>query len=119
MIKGFFFAIISTASARVFTGTISTSGMRAASMAFSSGTITRLYHRARANITVGKTPCTGRTIPSSANSPMMRVSARISLSNQQDSPKIPRAIGRSKLGPDFGTSAGARLMVIFVRGKGN
>lgn len=109
---------IRTISAIFFAGMISTPGISAASIAFSSGTITLLYHFSLAKMTVGKTACTERTAPSRASSPITSVSLRRFWSILHSSSKIPSAIGRSKLGPDFFVSAGARLTVIFVRGKG-
>jgi len=87
-------------------------------MAFSSGTITLLYHFSFAKITVGRTACTERTAPSKASSPITNVSFKILCSILHSSKRIPRAIGRSKLGPDFLISAGARFTVILVRGNG-
>ena len=98
---------IRTISAIFFAGTISTQGISAASIAFSSGTITRLYHFSFAKITVGRTAWTARTAPSRASSPITNVSLRIVWSILHSSRRIQRAIGRSKLGVDYLISAGA------------
>ncbi len=100
-IIGFSPVNIFTSSEIFFAGIISISGIRAASIAFSSGTITRLYHFSRAKITVGNIAGTERTMPSRASSHTTNVSLRSSWGIAISSATIPRAIGRSKLGPFY------------------
>jgi len=58
-----------------------------------------------------------RMAPLRASSPTMTKFSSWSVSNCSLAARIPNAMGRSKLGPSFLTSAGARLMV--VRPMGN
>ena len=61
---------------------------------------------------MGSTPLTGRTAPFRASSPTMTKFSSWSLSICSLAATMPMAMGRSKLGPSFFTSAGARLMVV-------
>ena len=95
--------------------------LRAASAAFSRGTITA--PRAPpflSDKSMGSTPTTGLRVPSSASSPMnTEVSRRPadSFFTLPQAASMPRAMGRSKWVPVFLTSAGARLTVILFTGK--
>ena len=68
----------------------------------------------------GRIPLIGRTLPSSDNSPAIAHFSRAASfsrpfrSSSKDA--NPRAIGRSKLGPSFRISAGARLIVMGLSG---
>jgi hypothetical protein len=84
----------------------------AASAAFSRGTIRVCRPRRLASKAIERTPLTGRNRPDNAGSPVMQNASRAGNRLFSSSFSIPRAIGRSKLGPSFRTSAGARLMVI-------
>ena len=84
----------------------------AASAAFSAGTSTPILPSARARRAIGRTPLHGRTAPVSASSPTMTKLSSWSVSICSLAASMPSAMGRSKLGPSFFTSAGARLMVV-------
>ena len=66
---------------------------------------------------MGSAPRTGRSVPSSESSPMMAVPARDSAGILPMQAIIVSAMGRSKAGPSFFRSAGARLTV--MRWSGN
>lgn len=61
---------------------------------------------------MGNTPRTRRTSPLNANSPTTQKVPKASAGIASVADNIPRAIGKSKLGPSFLMSAGARLMVV-------
>jgi site-specific DNA recombinase len=67
----------------------------AASPAFSGGTTNRLTRRLRAQAAIGKTPRTGRSVPSSASSPTNNVSVSAAASTAPAAQSIPTAIGTS------------------------
>ena len=80
---------------------------------FTSGTIRLGMLLARAATAIGKAPRIGLTRPSSDNSPTETMSVKCSaLPRSPFAPRIPRAIGRSKLAPSLRMSAGARLIVV-------
>ena len=68
----------------------------------------------RAQAAIESAPRTGRTAPSSDNSPTNRCSSRGP--TVPIAPRIPSAIGRSNPAPSFRTLAGARLMVTHLLG---
>ena len=84
----------------------------AASAAFSAGTSTPVLPSAFARNATGSTPLHGRTAPVSASSPTMMKLSSWSVSSCSLAASMPSAMGRSKLGPSFFTSAGARLIVM-------
>jgi len=100
------------ASRRFWTGITVNPSTTAASAAFSAGTRTPAFPSARARQAMGKTPLTGRIAPSRANSPTITKFSSWSVTNCSVAPRMPTAIGKSKLGPSFLTSAGARLIVV-------
>src|SRR5262249_31995515 len=57
----------------------------------------------------------GRTLPSSASSPTKLNFSNAEVLSSSLTAIIPSAIGRSKLGPSFLMSAGARLIVVRLR----
>src|SRR5216684_7995217 len=87
----------------------------AASSAFASGTKSACLPRRRASKATGSTPLTGRTLPSSANSPTKLNFSNAEVFSSSATAIIPSAIGRLKLGPSFLMSAGARLIVVRLR----
>lgn len=72
----------------------------------------RFFRFRRASIAIGKTPLIGRTSPLSASSPAMRQRPSRGISAPSATAIMPMAIGRSKLGPSFFKSAGARFTVV-------
>src|ERR1700730_17581891 len=54
---------------------------------------------------IERTPLTGRNCPDNASSPVMQYASRAGKRLFSSSFSMPRAIGRSKLGPSFRTSA--------------
>src|SRR5207253_5428778 len=88
----------------------------AASRAFSSGTMRREIFLPRASMAMGRAPRTPRTPPSSDNSPTNRQSGTSFLLRPPYAPRIPSAIGKSKPEPSLRMSAGAKLMVMWVKG---
>ena len=84
----------------------------AASSAFASGTNSARLPRRRASNATGSTPLTGRTLPSSASSPTKLNFSNAEVFSSSATAIIPSAIGKSKLGPSFLMSAGARLIVV-------
>ncbi len=101
-----------TASRRFWTGMTCKPATTPASAAFSGGTRIPARPSARARSAIGSTPLTDRTAPLSASSPTMTKFSSWSLTICSLAAAMPMAIGRSKLGPSFFTSAGARLMVV-------
>lgn len=67
--------------------------------------------------TAGNTHDTCRSLPSSASSPMKYPFSGFGWAIAPSQKRIPRAIGRSKEGPDFLVSAGARLTVMRLDGN--
>ena len=67
---------------------------------------------------MGSTPRTGRTEPSSDSSPSSAVSCSASGMRPPLEASMPTAMGRSKAGPSFFWSAGARFTVSRPSGKG-
>ena len=106
-----------TASRRCETPRISMPSMQRTSLRFFSGSITRFTPASSAEITIGSTPRTGRTAPSRESSPSAAVSRRASGLIAPAQANTPRAMGRSKAGPSFLRSAGARLTVSRSAGK--
>ncbi|MBA7716701.1 hypothetical protein ES703_125777 [subsurface metagenome] len=98
------------------TAKTSISATTAASLALSKGTIIRLKSFDAAVIAILNTPLTGLTLPSRANSPTIMVSLRSELTMAPWPMSIPRAIGKSKAGPAFFTSAGAKFINDWVLG---
>ena len=107
------------ASFRQSAGTISIPSIHDISSALDLGTMTREIPCLFAEMTNGRAPSSGRSFPSSASSPRMRVSfsrssaSRLSFSRSTS----PAAIARSKWLPVFLTWAGARLIVTRFRGN--
>src|SRR6266849_1737914 len=89
----------------------------AASCAFASGTNRACLPRRRASNATGSTPLTARTAPSKASSPTKLNFSNVDVSISSLTAIIPSAMGRSKLGPSFLISAGARLIVVRPRGQ--
>ena len=110
-------SITSAASRRSRTGTILTPSTAFASNAFTEGTMSPLVLRSRANREIANAPRTGRTSPSKASSPITIHSAKRSLQICPEQANNPNAIGRSKHGPAFLRSAGARLAVMKPSGQ--
>jgi hypothetical protein len=81
------------------------------------GTTTQSAQAVLANSIAGNTPVISRIFPSRASSPRKYVLPRSFLLDIDSPRRIPKAIGRSKDGPDFLVSAGARLTVIRFEGK--
>ena len=87
------------------------------SFAFASGSITRFTPASSAEMTIGSAPRTPRTAPSSESSPNTAVSLSACGSISPAQASTPRAMGRSKAGPSFFWSAGARLTISRPLGK--
>ncbi len=110
----------SNVACRLSTGYTSRPSTTAASAAFSLGTMMPVRPSSRARMAMGRTPRTGRTVPSSANSPMIQKrSSRSCTMASPEAAKRPTASGRSNAAPSLRTSAGARLMVTAPRGTGS
>ena len=77
-----------------------------------AGTISPLTRRSLASREMANEPRTGLTSPSSPNSPMTIHSESRSRLIVPMLARRPKAIGRSKLGPAFFKSAGAKLAVM-------
>src|SRR5439155_2817073 len=75
----------------------------------------RLFAAASRFQRTGSTPLTGRTLPSKASSPTKLNFSNAEVLSPSATAIIPSAIGRSKLGPSFLMSAGARLIVVRLR----
>ena len=90
-----------------------------ASAAVAEGRTTAFFPRLRASRAMGRAPFTGRISPVSANSPATKHRSSRGSSALSAAATIPIAIGRSKLGPSFLMSAGARLIVVRSRGQRN
>ena len=93
--------------------------MQETSCAFFSGRITFVIPFSFALMTIGSAPLIGCTHPSSPSSPKKAISSRSTRGFSTISPMdsiIPTAIGRSKDGPSFFISAGARLTV-YLNGR--
>ena len=88
-----------------------------ASLLDSLGRIILLMPLAFASTAIGSPPRTERSLPSRASSPRRIVSANKSCLTIPSDASMPTAIGKSKELPSFLISAGARLIVIRVRGK--
>lgn len=65
------------------------------------------------------TPPTLRSVPSSASSPSITIPEKSFSESPHSSAMIPSAMARSNAGPDFRSSAGARLTVTRLAGKEN
>ena len=91
----------------------------AASWAFARGTTIPLSPNRLAVAAIGKTPATGRRLPSRDISPTKTKSPSNCGSTCSEAAKIPIPMGRSKLGPSFRRSAGVKLITIFRMGKAN
>ena len=102
----------SAASRRFRTGTAARPDTTAASSTFSGGTRMPFLPSARARSAIGRTPRTRRTSPESASSPVTHHPESPCATSWSDDASIPSAMGRSKLGPSFLMSAGARLTVV-------
>ena len=89
----------------------------AASAAFAAGRITAFIPWSRAATAIGRAPLIGRISPVRASSPMTKQRSSRGNSARSAAATIPTAIGRSKLGPSFLISAGARLIVVRSRGQ--
>jgi len=68
---------------------------------------------------MGKTPLTGRTLPSRANSPTNSALSKLSGGRNPAPERMPMAMGTSKAAPSLRRSAGAKLTVIRRRGNLN
>ena len=110
-------SITSAASRKSRTGTIRTPSTALASAAFATGTMSPRTRLPRANKAMAKAPRTARTSPSKANSPTTIHSAKLSLEICPEQASSPNAMGRSKQGPPFFKSAGAKLAVINPTGQ--
>jgi hypothetical protein len=117
MFNSLFQLSISTTSSKLSTGITSIHGIIDASCEFSFGTNILLNHFSFAHIVAGKTDATFLSLQSRDNS-QIKTDSFINLSpiNHQFN-NIQIAIGKSKLGPDFLMSAGAKLTVILVIGN--
>ena len=89
----------------------------APSAALSLGRITRSKPCSRAIFTIGSIPLTGRISPSRDSSPITSVFSGSKSGICPYTPSIATAIGRSKAEPDLCSSAGERLIVIFIAGR--
>ena len=87
------------------------------SLRFAVGSITRFSPASSAEITIGRAPRTPRTAPSSESSPKTAASPSASGAISPPQASTPSAMGRSKAGPSFFWSAGARLTVSRPLGK--
>ena len=67
---------------------------------------------------IDRTPFTGRNRPDNANSPVRQKGLRSGNRFSASACSIPKAIGKSKLGPSLRISAGARLIVIRITRQG-
>ncbi|MBA7557802.1 hypothetical protein ES705_50574 [subsurface metagenome] len=90
-----------------------------ASLAFASGTSNFILSFIFAIKAMGSTPLTGFILPSKDNSPIIRYSFNKSGLTCLLATKIAKAIDRSKIGPSFLISAGARFTVILCMGNSN
>ena len=106
-----------TASPSEATGKISAPSMQLTSPAQSAGSMKRRTPRSMAEMTIGSAPRTGRTAPFSESSPNTHSPPRASWSISPMQASVPRAMGRSKAGPSFFRSAGARFTI--SRSAGN
>ncbi|KAF5028234.1 hypothetical protein DSECCO2_661180 [anaerobic digester metagenome] len=93
------------------TGITVMSLIMAASSAFSQGTMRVSMPSRLAAIAMGKTPSTGRTLPSRESSPMRAIFFRAMAGIMPLCIRMDMAIGRSSDEESFLMSAGARLMV--------
>src|SRR3989304_8571471 len=93
-------------------------GIKEASKAFSYGRKILLNPFSLAIIAIGKTPLIVLNLPSNDNSPINNVlldmSSEIEICLEVN--KSPKAIGKSKAGPSFLISAGAKLIVVLLEG---
>ena len=101
-----------TAWATDETGMTSTPSTTAASRLFSSGRMTPRNPLALASRAIDRPPLILRTRPSRASSPAIRYSLWRSVWRKLLPRSWPIAMARSRAGPSFFTSAGARLMSI-------
>ena len=85
--------------------------MQAISAALPAGSTTSSMPCSLALMTIGSAPRTGCRLPSRDSSPMSRVRVRSRFSIWWEAISTATAMGRSKAGPSFLTSAGARLTV--------
>ena len=97
--------------ARVSTASAVIPGTNRASAAFSLGTIMIFAPSFAAARVAGSTPLTGRTVPSSPNSPRRTVSSKASCLMAPAAIRMVRATARSNPEPCFGRCAGSRLTV--------
>jgi site-specific DNA recombinase len=109
----------SMASAKLSTGKTCNPSTTAASRALSLGTMSEVLPAALAPSAMGNTPLTGRTAPSNPSSPTAAKFSKCALRNCSSPSNAPRAIGKSKMGPCFLVSAGARLTVMRRMGQVN
>ncbi len=100
-----------TAWRRERTPNTSTPGTIPASSTWISGTTTRRSPWARAAITIGSTPRTGRSRPSRVSSPISTTPSRSSRRTLSSAASTERAIARSRCGPRLGRSAGESRIV--------
>jgi hypothetical protein len=117
IINSFFQLSISITSNKFSTGITSIHGIIEASFEFSFGTKILLNHFFCAQIVAGKTEATFLSLQSRDNS-QIKIESFINLSSINPSCNNTQiAIGKSKLGPVFLISAGAKLTVILVIGN--
>ena len=93
--------------------------MQATSSALPSGRMTSFTPLSLAEITMGSAPRTGLREPSRESSPSSRTSSRCSVGSWRVAARMHTAMGRSKEGPSFRVSAGARLTVSRAMGMAN
>ena len=70
----------------------------------------------RARMARDRPPRIGQVRPDRLSSPAMRNRSMMSVRNWLVAERMPRAMGRSKIGPSFRRCPGARLIVVRVRG---
>ena len=88
-----------------------------ASCTFCGATKKRFLPASLAAMTIGRTPLTGRTVPSNASSPIPTASSKLSRCNVPPAASIPIAIAKSSPAPSFFKSAGAKFTVILRNGN--
>ena len=84
-----------TAAFRDSTGKMAMPSTQRSSLALAAGTRMRCTPRSTAAITIGSTPRTGRTVPSSDSSPSTQAPSQASGSITPRQVRMPRAMGRS------------------------
>ena len=92
--------------------------MTAASRAFCDGSTMPLNPSWKIFIATGNAPLMGNNVPSNDSSPMMAYDDNLSVLTISDAANIPMAIGKSYAEPALRMSAGDRLIITCLRGKG-